>query len=181
MSVGADFFKSEFLFQAFDTEVVWNWELTDDTRAMFYDVVPSPVPAMEFARVEVTRIVQRGSATPDHRAAEIHVKLRRSGRSAAGARFGVAQFPCDSRSRAIGMQIRALYDQRGRILAAVHLETTDAASGGSPTPQPEPRRGQRVGVFTVPLEFAHLSFAEACTQLMVKGKGKRATLMPRPS
>jgi hypothetical protein len=75
VSVGADFFKSEFLFQAFDTEVVWNWELTDDTRAMFYDVVPSPVPAMEFARVEVTRIVQRGSATPDHRAAEIHVKL----------------------------------------------------------------------------------------------------------
>jgi hypothetical protein len=75
MSVGADFFKSEFLFQAFDTEVVWSWELTDDEHAMFYDVVPSPVPAMDFARVEITRIVQRGSGTRAHRAAEIHVKL----------------------------------------------------------------------------------------------------------
>jgi hypothetical protein len=75
MSVGVDFFKSEFLFQTFDTEVVWSWELTDDDRAMFYDVVPSPVPAMEFARVEVTRVVQRGSSTRLHRAVEIHVKL----------------------------------------------------------------------------------------------------------
>lgn len=75
MSVGVDFFKSEFLFQAFDTEVVWSWELADDDRAMFYDVGPSPVPAMEFARVEVTRIVQPGSPTRPHRAVEIHVKL----------------------------------------------------------------------------------------------------------
>ena len=44
MSVGVDFFKSEFLFQAFDTEVVWTWDLTDDQRAMFYDVVPQRCP-----------------------------------------------------------------------------------------------------------------------------------------
>jgi len=75
VSVAADFFKSDFLFQAFDTEVVWTWELNDDESAMFYDVVPSPVPAMEFARVEITRIVQRGSATGPQRAVEIHVKL----------------------------------------------------------------------------------------------------------
>lgn len=75
MSVGADFFKSEFLFQAFDTEVVWSWELTDDTRAMFYDVVPSKVPAMDFARVEVTRVVQRGPGTGVRRTVELHVKL----------------------------------------------------------------------------------------------------------
>jgi hypothetical protein len=79
MSVGVDFFKSEFLFQAFDTEVVWSWELTDDERAMFYDVVPSPVPAMEFARVEVTRIIQPGSTTRPHRAVEIHVKVDYAG------------------------------------------------------------------------------------------------------
>jgi hypothetical protein len=79
MSVGVDFFKSEFLFQAFDTEVVWSWELTDDKRAMFYDVVPSGVPAMDFARVEVTRIIQPGATTLAHRAVEIHVKLDYAG------------------------------------------------------------------------------------------------------
>jgi hypothetical protein len=77
MSVGVDFFKSESLFQTFDTEVVWSWDLTDDTRAMFYDVVPPLVPAMEFARVEVTHIVQRGpmDGRPDHNVVELHVKL----------------------------------------------------------------------------------------------------------
>jgi hypothetical protein len=78
------------------------------------------------------------------------------------------------------MQIRALYDQKGRILAAVQVETTEAASGGSPTPQPEPKRGQRVGVFIVPPECAHLSFAQACAQLVVKAEGKRAILAPKP-
>ena len=75
MSVGADFFKSENLFQAFDTEVAWTWELTDDQRAMFYDVVPTRVPAMNFAHVEVTRVVKRGPGTGAHRTVEIHVKL----------------------------------------------------------------------------------------------------------
>ena len=78
MSVGVDFFKSEFLFQAFDTEVVWTWDLTDDQRAMFYDVVTSAVPAMDFARVEVTRLVKRGSRQPT-RSVEIHVKLEFDG------------------------------------------------------------------------------------------------------
>jgi hypothetical protein len=79
MSVGVDFFKSEFLLQAFDTEVVWRWELTDAEHAMFYDVMPSPIsPLMDFARVEVTRIIQPGSTKP-HRAVEIHVKLDYAG------------------------------------------------------------------------------------------------------
>jgi len=78
------------------------------------------------------------------------------------------------------MQIRALYDNKGRILAAVQVETTEAATGSSPNPQPEPKRGQRVGVFTVPPECAHLSFAQACAQLVVKTDGKRATLAARP-
>jgi hypothetical protein len=77
------------------------------------------------------------------------------------------------------MRIRALYDQKGRILAAVQVVTTEAARGVSPTPQPEPKRGQRVGVFTVPPEYARLGFAQACAQLMVKDGGKRATLAPR--
>ena len=75
MSATVDFFKSEFLFQAFDTEVVWTWELTGDGGAMFYDVVPSNVPAMDFARVEVTHIVQRGPRNDRRQMAEIHVKL----------------------------------------------------------------------------------------------------------
>ena len=75
MSVGVDFFKSEFLFQAYDTEVTWSWELADAGRAVFYAVVPSDVPAMDFARVEVTRVVQLGSRTGTRRTAEIHVKL----------------------------------------------------------------------------------------------------------
>jgi hypothetical protein len=74
MSSGVDFFESKFLFQAFDTEVVWTWELTNDNGAIFYNVVsPSYI---EYARVEVTRIVQRTSgfkAPPE--AVEIHVKL----------------------------------------------------------------------------------------------------------
>lgn len=78
------------------------------------------------------------------------------------------------------MQIRALYDKKGRILAAVQMKMTEAVRGRSPTPQPEPKRGQCVGVFTVPRECMHLSFAEACVQLVVKAEGKHATLAPRP-
>ena len=77
------------------------------------------------------------------------------------------------------MQIRALYDPQGRILAAVQVETAEAVGGGSPTPQPKPMRGQRVGVFTVPPECAHLSFAQVCAQLVVKTEGDRATLAPK--
>lgn len=75
------------------------------------------------------------------------------------------------------MQIHALYDQKGRILAAVQMETPKTAM--SPPPQPKPKRGQSVGVFTVPREYAHLSFPEACAQLMVKAEGKQATLALR--
>ena len=72
------------------------------------------------------------------------------------------------------MQIRALYDQTGRILAAVHL---DAARGSPhPHPQPRPRDGQAVGDFTVPAEHAHLPFAGACARLRVKTEGKVAAL-----
>jgi hypothetical protein len=75
MSVGVDFFKSEFLFQTLDTEIVWTWQLTDDNRAMFYDVVPSPVPVMSDTRVEVTRTIQPGADIPARRVVELHVKL----------------------------------------------------------------------------------------------------------
>jgi len=75
MSVQADFFTSEFLFQSFDTEVVWTWALTDDQSAMFYDVIPSAVPAMKFARVTVTQIVQCGVENGTQRTVELHVKL----------------------------------------------------------------------------------------------------------
>lgn len=77
MSVGVDFYQAQFLFQTFDTEVVWSWDLTDDSRAMFYNVVPAAVPAMEYARVEVTQTVQRGSMGIGsyHNVVELTVKL----------------------------------------------------------------------------------------------------------
>ena len=78
------------------------------------------------------------------------------------------------------MDIMALYDRKGRILAAVQVQATEAGGGGAPTPQPEPKRGQRVGEFTVPREYAHLSFSEACGELMVMTRGKHATLESRP-
>jgi len=77
------------------------------------------------------------------------------------------------------MQVHALYDRKGRILAAVQVDTTKAAP--SPAPRPKPKRGQSVGVFTVPAEHAHLSFAEACAQLMVKTEGKAAVLAAKPA
>ena len=76
------------------------------------------------------------------------------------------------------MKINALYDKEGRILAAVQVETSRAVA--SPAPQPVPKRGQRVGVFTVPKECGHLSFQQACVQLMVKSEGKNASLVPKP-
>jgi hypothetical protein len=75
------------------------------------------------------------------------------------------------------MQIRALYDQTGRILAAVHLDA--ARVSVHPHPHPRPRDGQAVGDFTVPAEHAHLSFVEACARLKVKTKGKVAALYSR--
>ena len=79
------------------------------------------------------------------------------------------------------MQIRALYDGRGRILAAAQVETADTAKPSVPTPQPQPKHGQRVGLFTVPPEHAHLSFADACTRLVVKTVGKHAMLAALPT
>ena len=70
------------------------------------------------------------------------------------------------------MQIRALYDQTGKILAAVHLD----AARVSRHPHPRPREGQAVGDFMVPAEHSHLSFVEACARLKVKTKGKVADL-----
>lgn len=77
------------------------------------------------------------------------------------------------------MQIKALYDRKGRILAAVQMQAMGAGEGATPAPQPEPKRGQRVGEFTVPRECAHLGFSQACAELMVITRGKDATLAPR--
>jgi hypothetical protein len=75
------------------------------------------------------------------------------------------------------MQIRALYDQNGKILAAVHLDAAKVASHRHP--QPHPRHGQSVGDFTVPDEYTHFTFEQACAQLVVSGEGKHATLAPK--
>jgi hypothetical protein len=78
------------------------------------------------------------------------------------------------------MQIRALYDNQGRILAAAHLDSPKTAGSTVPVPQPQAKRGQRVGTFTVPEEHRHFGFPQVCVELMVKGKGERATLALKP-
>jgi len=77
------------------------------------------------------------------------------------------------------MQIKALYDTKGRILAAVQVQVEGAETESSPSPQPVPTRGQRVSLLTMPAEFEHLTFRQACMQMMVKVKGKQAVLVFR--
>src|SRR3954453_4124010 len=96
-----------------------------------------------------------------------------------GARRAPPQRPARDGGTALSMKIHALYDDDGRIMAAVPVVTT--AKAATPTPQPVPRRGQRVGVFPLPKGCEHLSFPEACAQLMVKAVGQRASLVLRPS
>jgi hypothetical protein len=78
------------------------------------------------------------------------------------------------------MQIRALYDKTGRILAAVQMKTDEAGGVSAPPPQPQPRPGQSVGVFEVPADCSRLSFQDACAQLEVKSEGDKAVLVARP-
>ncbi len=76
------------------------------------------------------------------------------------------------------MRIRALYDRRGRILAAVQMQALDPSSKGTPAPQPQPQRGQRIGMFAVPRECADLTFAQVCVEMKVVTRARQASLAP---
>ena len=73
MGVSVDYIHSDFLLQAFDTEVAWTWEVADGEHGMLYDVAAPSY--FEHAQVEVTRTIHLASAIGGHRAVELHVKL----------------------------------------------------------------------------------------------------------
>jgi hypothetical protein len=82
------------------------------------------------------------------------------------------------------MELHVLYNRSGKILAAVPLEedSSDRTRNGNrrlPALRPEPGPGQYTANVKVPHDCAHLSFFEVCTQLVVEGRGERATLGPR--
>ena len=67
------------------------------------------------------------------------------------------------------MRIRALYDNNGKILAAVDLDAAAKAPHAYPQPQARAERGHAVQDFLIPEEYGHLSVAQACGQLRVRG------------
>jgi hypothetical protein len=73
------------------------------------------------------------------------------------------------------MNLHALYDRSGKILAAVELKSNAADAY---LPRPVAQRGQRTADVSVPDEFRHLSFLEVCTQLAIRTKGNIVTLVP---
>jgi hypothetical protein len=76
------------------------------------------------------------------------------------------------------MYLHVLYDRSGKVLAAVNLDREKDAPG-VPLPRPVAQRGQQTAEVSVPDEFRHLSFLEACTQLVVQAKGDSAMLVSR--
>ena len=74
------------------------------------------------------------------------------------------------------MDLHVLYDRSGKILAAVELKGNAADAY---LPRPVAQRGQRTADVSVPGEFRHLSFLEACTQLAIRTKGNTVTLVPQ--
>ena len=78
------------------------------------------------------------------------------------------------------MYLHLLYDRSGKVLAAVDLDREKDAPGVS-LPRPVAQRGQRTAEVAVPEEFRHLSFLEACTQLVVQAKRDGAMLVSRKS
>jgi hypothetical protein len=77
MGVSVDYIHSDFLLQAFDTEIAWTWEVADGEHGMFYDVAAPSY--FEHAQVEVTRTIHLASAIGAHRAVELYVKLNYAG------------------------------------------------------------------------------------------------------
>lgn len=67
------------------------------------------------------------------------------------------------------MQIRALYDGDGKILAAVDLDAAAAAAHAYPQPRARAEEGHTVQDFELPQEYQHMSVAEACGRLRVHG------------
>ena len=82
------------------------------------------------------------------------------------------------------MKLHVMHDKSGKIVAAVRIDE-DKSKPRHPgqriaSPRPVPRRGFTSVELEVPVEHAHLSFKEACEQLMVGTSGPKPQLKLRP-
>ena len=75
------------------------------------------------------------------------------------------------------MKMHVMYTSAGRIVAAVHLRDGDDAHKG---PRPVVKPGHHCADLEVPAEHAHLSFPEACRQLLVDTAQSKPHLKARP-
>ena len=82
------------------------------------------------------------------------------------------------------MRLHVMYDQTGKIVAAVRLDE-DNSKQRPPgrrmgTVRPVPKPGFTSADLDVSAEHAHLTFTEACRQLMVEASGAKPHLKLRP-
>jgi hypothetical protein len=75
------------------------------------------------------------------------------------------------------MRLFVLYDQNGRIVAATHLDPHRQFE--PPRPQADDS-SQSSAELELPAEYAHLTFAQACRQMMVDITADTPRLVIRP-
>jgi len=75
------------------------------------------------------------------------------------------------------MRLFVLYDQQGRIVAATRLDPHPRFE----PPLPEADPGQSSAELELPAEYAHLTFAQACRQMMVDTTADTPRLIARPA
>ena len=81
------------------------------------------------------------------------------------------------------MKLHVMYDQSGRIVAAVRLDADAKQSrreGVAVPVRPVLKRGHASADLDVPAEHSHLAFHEACQRLMVDTSGDKHYLKARP-
>jgi hypothetical protein len=82
------------------------------------------------------------------------------------------------------MKLHVMHDKSGKIVVAVRIDE-DKSKPRHPgqriaPPRPVPKPGFTSVELEVPVEHAHLSFKEACEQLMVGTSGRKPHLQLTP-
>ena len=76
------------------------------------------------------------------------------------------------------MKLHVVYDKEGKIKAAVRLDPSKSMTGQiRPVAKPE----QYSAEIELPAEHKHLSFGDACRQLLVDVSSKTPRLMAHPA
>jgi len=78
------------------------------------------------------------------------------------------------------MRLFVIYDQVGEIVAAARLDYPALPPGVGPV-LPVVKPGQSSAELELPAEHAHLTFAQACRQMMVDNTTGTARLLARPA